>query len=226
MSSSDTTCWTVIRSAAGGEEAARTEFARRYEPIIRAYLGARWRRQPLGSEVDDAVQEVFFDCFKQGGVLFRADSARNGGFRAFLYGVIRKTALQFERNTARRKATPADESLEMDRFPTEEEGLSTVFDRAWATAILREAADRQAELARALGSDGMRRVELLELRFGEGLPIRDIAVLFDADPAHLHREYAKARIEFRAALKEVVSFHHAAPGPSLDDECSRLLDLL
>ncbi len=226
MSPSDNTCWTVIRAAADGAEQARTEFARKYEPIIRAYLGARWRGQTLLGEIDDAVQEVFLDCFKEGGVLSRADPSRNGGFRAFLYGVIQKTALEFERKLARRKAVPADDSLSMDRFPADEEGLSTVFDRAWATALLREAAEQQAELARKNGKDAERRVEILELRFGEGLPIRDIAVLLHEDPAHLHREYAKARDEFRSALREIVSFHHADSGQSLDQECSRLLDLL
>lgn len=49
MPSSDSTRWTLIRDAAEGVPAARDEFARRYESVIRAYLGARWRGSPLCS---------------------------------------------------------------------------------------------------------------------------------------------------------------------------------
>ena len=45
-------------------------------------------------------------------------------------------------------------------------------------------------------------------RFHDGLPIRDIAKRWDEDPAKIHHEYAIARDEFRAALREVVTFHH------------------
>jgi len=226
MSRSDDTCWTVIRSAAGGDEPARAEFAHRYDPVIRAYLGARWRRHHLLGDIDDAVQEVLLDCFKDNGALSRLDPSRSGGFRAFFYGVIRKTAMNLERKHARRRTVATGDSIGMDRFTADDDGLSTVFDRAWATALLRQAGDRQEEIARESGPEAMRRVELLELRFGDGLPIRDIATRWNEDPAHVHREYAKARSEFRSALREVVAFHHPGESPALDRECGRLLDFL
>jgi RNA polymerase sigma-70 factor (ECF subfamily) len=225
MAGTDSTCWTVVRRAAEGDAEAREEFARRYSPVIRAYLGSRWRDSPLLGELDDAAQEVFIDCFKGGGVLGRADPDRPGGFRAFFYGVIRKKALELERKYARRRVRPPDESLGMDRLPSDDDGLSTIFDRAWAVAILEEAGDRQAELACERGEDAVRRVELLELRFAEGMPIREIARLWNVDPAHLHHEYARARDEFRAALAEVVSFHHRGTPGEVERECSRLLEL-
>jgi hypothetical protein len=45
--------------------------------------------------------------------------------------------------------------------------------------------------------------------------------------AKLHHEYATARDEFRAALRQVVAFHHpdALPG-ELDQVCVELLALL
>ena len=49
--SADSTRWTVVRDAARGCAASRAEFARRYEPVIRAYLGARWRGTPLLGEL-------------------------------------------------------------------------------------------------------------------------------------------------------------------------------
>jgi hypothetical protein len=43
------TRWTLVRGAADGEAAAREEFARLYEPVVRACLLARWKRSPLVS---------------------------------------------------------------------------------------------------------------------------------------------------------------------------------
>jgi len=52
------TCWTVIEAAAAGSRAEREEFVRRYGPVVRAYLAARWRNNPLARELDDAAREV------------------------------------------------------------------------------------------------------------------------------------------------------------------------
>ncbi|MHC4137885.1 MAG: RNA polymerase sigma factor, partial [Planctomycetota bacterium] len=207
-------------------EAAREEFARIYEPVIRAYLGARWRSSPSLREVDDAVQDVFLDCFKAQGVLERTDETRKGGFRAYFYGVVRKVALLFERRFARQKDAPVDDSFDLDCLPEDAEGLSTVFDRSWAESLLMEAGDYQAELAREAGEEALRRVEILHLRFTEDMPIREIARLWNTDAAHLHHEYAKARKEFRSALLEVVAVHHPGTPEEVELEASRLLDML
>jgi hypothetical protein len=63
MSSRDLTCWTVIRGAAVGDSRARDDFARRYEPVVRADLAACWRASDRIQALDDAVQEVFIECF-------------------------------------------------------------------------------------------------------------------------------------------------------------------
>jgi RNA polymerase sigma-70 factor (ECF subfamily) len=55
MSGPQSTCWTLIRAAAGGSAREREEFARRYVPVLRAYLAARWRGSPLLQDLDDAV---------------------------------------------------------------------------------------------------------------------------------------------------------------------------
>ncbi len=93
-------------------------------------------------------------------------------------------------------------------------------------AILREAAERQSALAAQSGEAALRRVELLRLRFHEGLPIREIARLWGLDAAPLHHEYARAREEFRSALWEVVAFHHPGSPGDVDRECMQLLSLL
>jgi len=86
----------MIEAAATGAAGAREQFARSYAPVVRAYLAARWAGSPALQDLDDAVQDVFVECLKSGGVLDRADPARAGGFRAFLYGVIRNVARRAE----------------------------------------------------------------------------------------------------------------------------------
>src|SRR5262249_33103649 len=99
-------------------------------------------------------------------------------------------------------------------------------DRAWARSLLREAAQRQEEHARHTGAAALRRVELLSLRFHDGLPIRAIAARWQIEAATLHHEYAKARQEFKAALAEVVSFHHPGAPEEVEREGANLLSFL
>ena len=101
MSTSESTCWTVIHAAAAGSLSDREEFARRYLDTVRAYLSARWRGSPLLDDLDDAAQEVFVECFRQGGAVEAAGAGRVPAFRAFLYGVVRNVARRFESRPAR-----------------------------------------------------------------------------------------------------------------------------
>jgi RNA polymerase sigma-70 factor (ECF subfamily) len=224
MAASESTSWGMLDAAAAGDQTARTHFAARYEPLVRAYFAARWRHSPLIHELDDAVQDVFVECLRSGGILDRAQPDRPGGFRAFLYGLVRNVARRIE---ARRVPHPGgSDAVDPNAIAAREDTLSHVFDRAWAKAIMREAAEHQAAFAAVAGADAMRRLELLRLRFQEDLPIREIAERWHTDAALLHRDYAKARDEFRTALKNVLATHHAIAGEALDRECAELLALL
>jgi RNA polymerase sigma-70 factor (ECF subfamily) len=218
MPPSESTCWTVIRGAAAGSPADREELARRYLGVVRAYLGARWRGSALLHERDDAVQEVFVECFRQGGVLEAAGSGRVPSFRAFLYGVIRNVARRFESRPVR-TADPLPEVAD-------DGSQSRLFERTWAQAIMTEAAELQQRQAGARGPEAVRRVELLRLRFEENLPIRTIAERWGIAAAELHHAYAKARQEFRAALLEVVAFHHPGSPAEVEVEAASLLKSL
>ncbi|MCG8409205.1 MAG: sigma-70 family RNA polymerase sigma factor [Phycisphaerales bacterium] len=226
MHGSESTCWTLIDGAAAGRSEDRSSFAKCYEPVARAYLAARWRQTPSRNELDDAIQEVFVECFRQGGVLDRVNPDRPGGFRAFFYGVLRNVALRIETRRSRRKKHEADSDSAIQQVEAAEDRCSQVFDRAWAKGIMRQAADRQSERAQQEGPDALRRVELLRLRFHDNLPIREIAEQWKMDPAILHREYAKSRKEFRAALLEVMRFHHPNSPQAAERECEKLLGLL
>jgi RNA polymerase sigma-70 factor (ECF subfamily) len=226
MSGAHTTCWTVIREAAGGDAGARQRFAERYEQIVRSYLLARWRGSPLLQDLDDVIQEVFVEAFRDGGVLERADPQSPGGFRAFFYGVIRNVARRAESRHGRRRDRQPPTAFFGEAPEKAEQRLSRVFDRAWARAVMREAAERQREAAQGAGADAQRRVELLRMRFYEGWPIREIARIWGADPADLHRDYARARKEFKSALAEVVAFHHPGSAAAIERECVNLLAML
>ena len=216
----DATCWTLIHAAAAGNRSARESFARLYEPIARTCLAARWRQSPCLATLDDAVQDLFVECFKTNGVLDKIIESHPDGFRAFFHGVLRNIARRHE--SARGVSRPISDDLAAD-----ETSLSRAFDKAWARSLLKEAARVQAEAAHATGERAVKRVELLRLRFQEGLPIRDIAARWNEDAAKLHHEFATARVEFRAALRNVVAFHMpAASQPQLETACRALLDLL
>jgi RNA polymerase sigma-70 factor (ECF subfamily) len=216
-----TTWWTLIEGAAAGDPGARSLFARRYLEVVRGYVAARWRAPALRAQVDDAVQESFLELLREGGALGRAETRGGRPFRAFLYGVARNVARRFEERLARSGAP-----LDADAVASDDEGPSRALDRAWARALVREAGERHRRRAIAGGEAALRRVEILRLRFEDGLPIREIAARFGADPARIHHDYARARAEFRDALREVVGEHHAGSAPEVDEECERLLGLL
>jgi RNA polymerase sigma-70 factor (ECF subfamily) len=218
MSTAPSTCWTVIRAAAGGSGPDRDELARRYLVPVRTYLGARWRGSALLQELDDAVQEVFAECFRPHGPVAAAAGGAVPSFRPFLYGVARNVARRFE---ARRG--PA---LPLVDVEAEEESRSHLFDRTWAQGVMAEAGLRQRARAEATSPEAVRRVELLRLRFEEGLPIRTIAERWGDDAARLHHEYALARKEFKAALLEVVAFHLPGTPAEVEGEAQALLRAL
>jgi RNA polymerase sigma-70 factor (ECF subfamily) len=193
---------------------------------VRAYLQARWGNSAFKDLVDDAVQDVFLECFRPDGALCRVDANRSGTFRAYLYGVVRNVALRIESRRAAELARQHAGPSEIDGVVSDESTLSQVFDRAWAKSIMRQAGQRHEELACAAGEEALRRFELLRLRFEDELPIREIAQHWNVDAAVLHREYRKAREEFRAALIEVVRFHHPGSDSEVDREAAALLALL
>jgi len=219
MSTSESTCWTVIRAAAAGSAADREELAKRYVGVVHAYLAARWRGVKLLADRDDAVQEVFVECFRQGGVLEAVETGRVPQFRAFLYGVIRNVARRFE-SRASRDASPPPEMV------ADDVSQSRLFDRTWARAIMAEAARLQRQRAAAGTPEALQRVELLRLRFEENLPIRTIAERWNVPAPKLHHAYALARQEFKAALLEVLAFHQQGNAAALEEEAADLLRAL
>ena len=213
----------MVRDAALGDEDARGIFVSAYIGVVRAYLGARWRGGAMVQRIDDAVQDVFLECFRRAGALERLDDARNSSFRTFLYGVVRNVGRRHEERVGLGREVNPPSGFDVDAG---EESQALVFDRLWAQAVLDRAGERQRAWAERDGERGLRRLELLHLRFVKGLPVRDIAAQWKADASMLHEELRKARKEFKEALREEVSFHLSGPGDAVDRECLRLLSLL
>jgi hypothetical protein len=105
MPNAESTCWTIIRAAAAGSLSDREELARRYLGVVRAYLAARWRGTPMRPDLDDSVQEVFVECFRQGGAVEAAGAGRVPSFRAFLASA----------KTSNKKEAYADRAVELLR---------------------------------------------------------------------------------------------------------------
>ncbi len=196
--SENETCWTLIHAAADGSQTALSQFAERYQPAVRQSLVARWNRSRRIDWIDDAVQEVFVECIRPGGALSKADSHFSGGFRAYLFGVTRNVMLRYE-------SRPMAGQLDWEDFVADDATVGEVFDREYARAIMKEASLRQRRIAELQGDAAVRRVELLQARFSDGMPIREIAELWCVDPAWLHHEFSKARSEFLSALLDVVA---------------------
>jgi RNA polymerase sigma-70 factor (ECF subfamily) len=219
MSVAESTCWTVIHAAAAGSRDDREQLARRYMGVVRAYLTTRWRGADQKVDLDDAIQEVFVECFRAGGALEAVGNGRVHSFRAFLYGIIRNVARRFE-------SRPVHEAGPLPDVEADEADLSRQFERAWAQAIMAEAVQRQAQHAAQHGPEALRRVELLRLRFEDNLPIRTIAQRWGVPADELHHAYAQARREFRAALLAVVAFHHPGSSAEVEQEAAGLLQAL
>jgi RNA polymerase sigma-70 factor (ECF subfamily) len=215
----------LIEAAALGDDASCADFVRLYSEFVRACLRGRWSRNPhLRQSVDDAAHEVFFECLKPGGVLARADPGRPSGFRGYLRGVVVRVARRHERAT--RASRVPQFHIELDHLGSPDTSVSRLLDRDWAVLLVRKAARDMEIRAKRLGAPARRRVELLRLRFHDGLPIRAIAERWNREATFVQRQYNKARNEFEAALTRIVARRQPRTPEHVPDLCARLMDLL
>lgn len=218
MDPRDSTCWSLVRGAAAGDPEKRESFARLYAPVIRAYLGARWRLPADHEQVEEATQEVFLQFFKPKGALQAVEAGRPGGFRAFLYGVTRNVAGTVASGRARRRREQGSDGL--PSVESDEASLSRVFDKEFARALTREARWVLASRAGDSGSPSSLRLKALELMYEKGMPSRDIARELGLDAAAVYPLMTRARREFRATLFEVLaSYHPEETRPQIEQRC-------
>jgi DNA-directed RNA polymerase specialized sigma24 family protein len=191
VSNLDTTSWSLIRRAAAGDAEDRERFAARYAPVIRGYFSTRWHLPLSHERVQDASQEVFVQCFRQGGVLASANPELGSGFQAFLYGVARRIGANLDRRLGHLKAKEIDGHSDFDECAISSElALSKSFDRAWASLV-------------ALAG-----LEALQLQFFEGLQPREIAERRGVAAEAIYESLRLAKKDFRAAFVEVMATYN------------------
>lgn len=218
------THWSLIQRARAGDGEARSRFAGEYLAVVRGFLGKRWQGSAGIAWLDDAVQEVFVDLFRADGALSRLDAGHGARFRSYLFGVTHRVALRYEERAALHQKRHASDPPPLDTMARDEATLSRLFDREWALQLLRQA---RARMQREATDDAARlRVEILRLRFTEGLPIRAIAARIGHEAPRVHKWYAKAREEFKAALRQEIDVDPHAGPDQVEEECRRLLELL
>ncbi len=226
MARSDSTCWSVVLQAAAGDPVQREEFARRYDPVIRAYLATRWRLPRDHADVADASQEVFLQCFRDRGALERLDPDRPGGLRAFLYGVTAKTASELERKGARWRRNTSRDPIDPELHAAAELSNSRAFDKAWATMIAREARGLLIERAKNGTAVSRRRLYCLEQRYFNGKSPREIAPELGIDAQRVSELLYEGKLEYRAALFEIVaSYFPKASEREIEDRCREIAGL-
>lgn len=116
---------------------------------------------------------------------------------------------------------------ELDQVPADADGLSTAFDRAWAQAVLQQAAHEHRAAAQLAGDDAVQRQEILRLRHDESLPVREIAARIGVDDVDsVHNDYRRARREFSRHLKKVLQAHTGSQGSELEAQLRRLPELI
>lgn len=208
----DSTSWSIVLGAAAGQPSERERFSRTYGPVIKSYLAARWRVPFDDPEVDDGMQEVFMQIWKPDGALRSVDPSRAGGFRAFLFGIVRNVALMIERSDRRRRRRVATESA-LGGEPVVSKGptSSEVFDRAFVEAIAREARGRVVQRLAAKGAS-IDHARVLEMRYADGLPPREIAARLEVPVEAIYEGLRRAKAEYREAVLDVLAFHQ--PGAS------------
>jgi RNA polymerase sigma factor (sigma-70 family) len=213
----------MIVAAGAGEDAARSEFARVYGPVIRAYLSARWGLPTTHEAVDDGTQEVFVQCFKPGGALRAVDPAGSARFRSYLYGVVKHVADRIERAQRVRRAQHEHSGFGLDDLERREASLSRTFDRAWVGMLTRRAWLLMASRIEA-GTAGRDRIQILDLRYQEGLSPAQIAERLHFEPDYVYQQLRNAKRDFRTALLEVVATYH--PGATKEELEARCVELV
>lgn len=215
-----TTCWTLINGAAAGDRTLADEFVRTYTPVLTDYLSTRWKISPSDQRVSEALQCIFLDCLRPSGALQRVDPSREGGFRAFLYGVARNTARNLDATRARefaRSATPS----ELEELHSDDLSAEKAFDQAWARMMVGEALKA---MLHHRGDAGEIQERVLRLRYFEGFKARQIAEHLGLQPDQVYQMLHRARRNFQSALLSAIAFRD--PGLTQDELAQRALEML
>lgn len=158
------------------DTAAITTMIERYYPEILRYC--KWHAP--GSEMaEDAAQEVFLKA-----VRFLGRVGFHGNFRAFLYQIARNTCLDMKKNRWNYVCC-------LDDINDEPNDAGTFVDRVEVKRDIESALS---------GLDDMER-ELIQLRFGQDLKLREIAEILDLPLRTVQSKLRKALKQMKSELE-------------------------
>jgi RNA polymerase sigma-70 factor, ECF subfamily len=177
------------RRAAEGDAEAFDRLYRVLHPVVWRYVG---RRVAGRADVEDLVSRTFTRMVEH---LHRFDPAR-GNVRAWAVGIARNAIIDHLRAQHGRGV--------------EADAVDRLADAALDPAGALEADERDAELRTLLAAQPPLVREMFSLRFGEGLRVREIAVLLDMSEAAVKQRFARTLRELRHKLGDHVEPKGAA----------------
>jgi len=176
------------RAVAGDGEAFRRVY-RSLHPVVWKYVS---RRIASRADVEDLVSRTFTRMVEH---LHRFDPER-GNVRAWAVGIARNAVI---------------DHLRMQRGRgVEADAVERLADAALDPAGALEADERDAELRTLLSEYPPVVREMFSLRFGDGLRLREIAVLMEMSEAAVKQRFARTLRELRGKLGHGVEQKGAA----------------
>lgn len=156
MSRFNTTQWSLVLGARGGDADARAaleSLCRTYRPPVLAYISSRGYR----GDVAEDLTQAFFERFLARGDFSAADPAR-GRFRSYLLTAVKYFLINSdtEQRSEKRGGRVHFESLESGdgsgvAVPADGADPEQVFEQAWAVVVLDAALRRLRKEAQAAG---------------------------------------------------------------------------
>ena len=173
-STAPTTQWDLLGEAARGDHGARATFVARYSPFVGLYTSAVAGRLDIPrQDQPDLVQDVFYEIFKDDGVLAKVDPKQPRGFRAFLRGVCRNVVFRAIEKRPSRELQP--ETGDLDARSGDAVDPKDAYELAYARLIFKEIRrDMQRDAARASGDDAVA-MRIFEGRYFNGHELKDVA---------------------------------------------------
>jgi DNA-directed RNA polymerase specialized sigma24 family protein len=208
---------------------AREEFARRYAPAIRAYVGALVHDR---EEAEELAQGFYTDVILSGRLLQRYDPAR-GAFRPFLKQALRNYVVSAARSRGRQKRNPQGEVVRPDQQSAGWEPFGPVtrppeaaFHEAWVRSLLGEALTRVRAICAA--RDQIAHFEIFAGRYlsrsDEPPSWGELGRRWQLDGKTARSRADTVASHFRAVLAELVT-PEVGTGASAGTEIRRLLAL-
>lgn len=212
------TRWTVVRQAAdsrtpsGHALGALSELCQIYWRPVYLFL----RRRGVGPHDAQDLTQGFFADLIQNRAYARADEMK-GRFRSFLLGTLKHFLAHARDHDRAQKRGGATQPVQLDEASLSEAeayaarcrnwSADGVFEREWATSLLRQGLDRLAQEYSVAGKGALFDALKIHLRAGAGAtaPYEEMARQLGRPAATLRSDVGRLRTRYRAILREEVS---------------------